>query len=112
MTGKNNTLGWGTVQRRALCLLAPGMLGLGLLALGGGCAGKKEQGEIIPAVQSEGNLNPPVVISSKPARDTRALAQADEQLNEADWKVLEKLGPRPIWQQVDKKSRRSRSGAS
>src|SRR4051794_24110425 len=98
MTGKKKTTGWGTVPRRALCLLAPGLMGLGLLA-GGGCAGNKKEpkGEIIPAVQTEGNLNPPSVISGKPARDARALAQADEQLDEADWKVLEKLGPRPIW---------------
>jgi type II secretory pathway component GspD/PulD (secretin) len=54
-------------------------------------------------------LNPPVVISGKPARDSRALLQADEQLSEADWKVLEKLGPRPIWEQVDNRSKRSRA---
>ena len=61
MTGKNNTNGWGSIQRRAPCLLAPGVLGLAILTVAGCASGKKkQQPEIIPAVQSEGNLNPPV----------------------------------------------------
>lgn len=76
----------------------------------GGCAGKKAQPPA-PLVQ-DGSLNPPVVISSKPATDTRAYVEADEQLSEADWKVLEKLGPRPIWQQVNAKGRKSRGSGN
>src|SRR3954447_9434671 len=107
MTGKKTTNGWGKLRRRAMCLLAPGIVGLSLIAVGAGCASKpKPQPE---AVRHEGTLNPPVVISGKPARDTRALLQADDQLSEADWKVLEKLGPRPIWEQVDNRSKRSRA---
>src|SRR5690349_5264255 len=113
MSGKRNTLGWGYVHQRALCLLAPAVAAL---LVAGGCASsqKKEEpkGEIIPAVQAEGTLNPPSVISGKPARDTRAIMQADETLSEADWKVLEKLGPRPIWQQIDKKKSRSKEKGS
>jgi Flp pilus assembly secretin CpaC len=89
-----------------MCLLAPGLVGLSLMLAGAGCASKPKPHP--EAVRHEGTLNPPVVISGKPARDTRALLQADDQLTEADWKVLEKLGPRPIWEQVDKKSKRSR----
>ena len=76
-----------------------------------GCAGKPKATPAAAPVVQEGNLNPPVVISSKPATDTRAFLEADEQLSEADWKVLEKLGPRPIWQQVNEKGRRGRAGA-
>jgi type II secretory pathway component GspD/PulD (secretin) len=107
MTGKKTTNGWGNARRQALCLLAPAVMGLSLLTLGTGCASKpKPQPE---AVRHEGTLNPPVVISGKPARDTRALLQADDQLSEADWKVLEKLGPRPIWEQIDNRAKRSRA---
>src|SRR3954464_9904278 len=105
MTGKKNANGWGNVRRQALGLLASGVFGMSLISLGTGCASKPKPE---PQVRHEGTLNPPVVISGKPARDTRALLQADDQLTEADWKVLEKLGPRPIWEQIDNRSKRSR----
>src|SRR6478735_12116799 len=103
MTGKITTNGRGNARWRAVCLLASGLLGISLVTVSGGCASKpKPQPE---AVRHEGTLNPPVVISGKPARDTRALLQSEDQLTEADWKVLEKLGPRPIWEQVDNRSK-------
>jgi hypothetical protein len=107
MTGKKTTNGWGKLRRWALCLLAPGLVGMSLMLLGTGCASKPKP----PAetVRQEGNLNPPVVISGKPGRDTKALLQSDDQLTEADWKVLEKLGPRPIWEQIDNRAKRSRA---
>jgi hypothetical protein len=89
-----------------MCLLAPGVVGLSLIVGAGGCASKPKPQ--VEAVRHEGTLNPPVVISGKPGHDTKALLSADEQLTEADWRVLEKLGPRPIWEQVDKRSKRSR----
>jgi hypothetical protein len=75
----------------------------------GGCAGSSKKRPAVPVARNEGELNPPTVISSTPARDARALAKAEDQLTETDWRVLEKLGPRPIWQQVDSKSRASRA---
>src|SRR5688572_3848739 len=105
----SNINGSRSLRRRAVCLLAPGVVGLTVLLVGG-CGQKAKQAEA--PIQQQGNLNPPVVISGKPARDSKALMDADEQLSEADWKVLEQLGPRPIWQQVDKKSRRGRPGAA
>src|SRR5688500_3076219 len=71
-----------------------------------GCAGKPKPE--VSTVKHDGTLNPPVVISGKPARDARAFMIADEELSEADWKILEKLGPRPIWQQVNENARRNR----
>ena len=108
MQGTKPTNGRGISKRRATCPLAPVLLATVAAIALGGCAGKpKPQPAAAPVVQ-DGNLNPPVVISGKPAADSRAFAEADDQLNDADWKVLEKHGPRPIWQQVNDKSRRGR----
>ena len=100
--------------QRAMCLLAPVLLGTVVTLLAApGCASKPKSDAAAPPsgpVTQEGSLNPPVVISSRPNADARAFAESDEQLTEADWKVLEKMGPRPIWQQVHNK--RKRSGAA
>src|SRR5687768_1906133 len=108
MNGKKRTNGRGCALLRATCLLAPVLLGLTVMQLGG-CAGKPKDAapETQAPIVQEGSLNKPVVISSKPSTDTRAFNESDEQLTEADWKVLESLGPRPIWQQVNKRSKRS-----
>src|SRR2546423_534586 len=42
----------------------------------------------------------PVIISSTPARDRAAYEQGDDELTDADWRVLEHFGPKPIWQQI------------
>lgn len=105
MKGTKTINVWRRIPRRALGLLTSSIVAMCLLLVVG-CADKarpEEQG-----VKHEGTLNPPVVISGKPARDTIAFLQADDQLSEADWKVLEQLGPRPIWEQVQNKSKRSR----
>jgi len=47
---------------------------------------------------------PPVIISANPERDSAAFIQADDQLSAADWKELELLGPRPVWEQIQAKS--------
>lgn len=112
----------GSLVSQALCQLAPRVAArvatalalvapMTLIALGG-CAGKPKAQPEAPVAQQQGTLNPPEIISSKPATDRRAYLEADEQLSEADWKVLEKLGPRPIWQQVNDKGRRSRAGGA
>lgn len=42
-----------------------------------------------------------MVISNRPEQDTAAFAGSQEKLTAADWQELEKLGPRPIWQQLE-----------
>ena len=66
-----------------------------------GCANKAQA----PAVTARqvGDFNPPLVVSSQPQQDTAAFAAADEKLSETDWEQLEKLGPRPIWEQIEAK---------
>jgi hypothetical protein len=70
------------------------LVAIGLL----GCA---TQPETIHLPHAAGDFNPPRVISSHAQRDSRVLAAADEQLSEADWRILEKVGPRPIWEQLE-----------
>lgn len=70
---------------------------LPLLGLAG-CAAT--QPEPIELPHATGDYNPPLVISSQPHRDSLAAQAADEQLSEADWRLLERLGPRPIWERI------------
>src|SRR5688572_2038315 len=71
---------------------------LGLLPLAAGCSAPAKPPQ--QATKMEGGLNQPTVISSRPAQDTAALHAADDQLKEADWLILQKLGPRPIWERI------------
>src|SRR5688572_1601060 len=50
----------------------------------------------------------PVVLSSKPAHDTIVHEATDEQLSEADWKVLQALGPKAIWDRIAEMNKSSR----
>jgi len=50
-----------------------------------------------------GSFNQPLVFSSRPKQDAAAYAHSQEQLTDADWRELEKLGPRPIWEQLEAK---------
>ncbi|MGC9453408.1 MAG: type II secretion system protein GspD [Phycisphaerae bacterium] len=42
----------------------------------------------------------PRVLSGNPARDAAAYAETEQQLTEADWRRLEQIAPRPIWDQL------------
>ncbi|NQU75051.1 MAG: hypothetical protein HQ546_01910, partial [Planctomycetes bacterium] len=42
----------------------------------------------------------PLIISGSPGPDASAYANADEDLSEADWRVLEQFAPRPIWKKI------------
>ena len=48
----------------------------------------------------------PVVLSGSPQRDAAAYAESEEQLTEADWQILEKIAPRPIWERIERARRR------
>jgi type II secretory pathway component GspD/PulD (secretin) len=50
----------------------------------------------------------PVVLSSRPAHDTLVHEATDEQLSEADWKVLQALGPKAIWDRIAEMNKSSR----
>ena len=50
----------------------------------------------------------PMVLSGSPSRDTRANALADSKLEEADWRILESLGPKAIWERLEELGKRSR----
>ena len=88
LTGVARRVGFGAV----LC-------GLSLMTIG--CAGTTAQ----PATEKHeiGAFNPPVIISGRPKQDAAAYQESEDQLSEADWKELEKLGPRPIWEQLNAK---------
>jgi len=42
----------------------------------------------------------PTVLSGTPKTDQAAFDASEETLSEADWKVLEQLAPRPIWERI------------
>lgn len=43
----------------------------------------------------------PTVISGTPKADQTAFDASEETLSEADWKILERIAPRPIWERID-----------
>ena len=55
--------------------------------------------------QNEGNLDRSLILSGSPDRDAAAYNASEEKLSSADWRELEKLGPRPIWEQLELKKR-------
>ncbi len=50
-----------------------------------------------------GEFGKTVVLSAHPKQDGAAFRESQEQLTDADWQTLEKLGPRPIWEQLEAK---------
>jgi type II secretory pathway component GspD/PulD (secretin) len=62
-----------------------------------GCGAPKEP----PVVAREtGSFNQPMVLSSRPEEDSAAAAETHAVLSAADWRALEELGPRPIWEKL------------
>ena len=50
----------------------------------------------------------PMVLSGKPAHDTIVHETTEEQLSEADWKVLQALGPKAIRDRIAEMNKSSR----
>ena len=75
-----------------------------------GCANKNST----PAITAHqiGDFNPPVIVSAHPQQDSAAYKAANEKLSETDWQQLEKLGPRPIWEQIEAKHEQENSQIS
>jgi type II secretory pathway component GspD/PulD (secretin) len=81
--------------KRIVCCFVPGFLTLALA----GCTesvvrqytalGKWQQGD-----------DHGTVISGSPDADASAYAASGDMLSEADWQILEKIAPRPIWEQL------------
>jgi len=89
--GPNRT--W-TSRQTAAGAVAAAVCAIGL----GGCAADDPQDIQLP--HAAGSYNPPQVISSRSDADAAALASADQQLSQADWRLLEQYGPRPIWSKI------------
>lgn len=72
---------------------------LALVALGPlGCQNKPKT---VTLPHAAGDYNPPLVLSGSPDRDAAAYAASEKPLTEADWRVLEQYGPRPIWERIE-----------
>ncbi|MFP3938581.1 MAG: type II secretion system protein GspD [Phycisphaerae bacterium] len=64
-----------------------------------GCAENSVQKETELGEWSHSPSNPRV-ISGNPSADAAAYGETEQQLTEADWRRLEQLAPRPIWEQL------------
>src|SRR6478752_1711143 len=64
------------------------------------CAGSSKPVTTQTITSNEGNFKRPLILSGSPDRDAAAYTASEEQLTSADWQALEKLGPRPIWEQL------------
>jgi type II secretory pathway component GspD/PulD (secretin) len=102
---RNNIPGRRNPLETAARLALAGVLATSAFAGIAGCASQKKPAARTVARQ-EGEINPPLVISNNAQHDTAVSQEADERLTEADWKELEKLGPRPIWEQLSAKKKR------
>jgi len=82
-------------------LALAGVLTAGAFTGAAGCASHKKPAAAPHTVaRQEGEINPPLVISNNAKHDTAVSEEIDERLTESDWKELEKIGPRPIWEQL------------
>src|SRR5205809_6324994 len=80
--------------RAVLRAAAVGAIGLNVVACTSSVKKTAQLGGWSPAADR------PIIISGTPARDSKANDQADQQLSESDWKALQQLGPRPIWDRI------------
>jgi type II secretory pathway component GspD/PulD (secretin) len=77
----------------------------GVLPLVGGCAHSVKQSAQVA------EFNPParpLVLSGSPQRDSLANDLSDQQLSEADWRLLQSLGPKAIWERIAEMNRSAR----
>jgi type II secretory pathway component GspD/PulD (secretin) len=94
---KRAKLSW---KRKILCTAVAGAMPLMV-----GCASSVKESRQI------GNgswMERPVVLSGRPDHDTVVHNATEEQLSEADWKVLEALGPKAIWDRLNEISKASK----
>lgn len=95
----------GTVRRR----IALGLLGLALPQLPA-CVEKVSQTATYNELDGSSD-NGKVIPTAKPSRDAAADKDSEERLAEVQWGVIERKGPRPIWEQVsDHRDRERQSG--
>lgn len=95
--------------RRRRAREAAACLAVALLA---GCGGRSKpvpatRLPVLDIAQPSGTMNPPVIISGNPRRDTAAYLDSNDDLTESDWAALETLGPRPVWEQLEQRRRRA-----
>src|SRR4051812_42362294 len=89
---------------------------IGIIPLVGACADQNaDKVKHSHQLLSGSTMERPMVISGNSSRDSIVNNSVDEQLNEADWKVLESLGPKAIWERLaemgrSNKERRANGG--
>jgi type II secretory pathway component GspD/PulD (secretin) len=93
-------------KRKILCAAV-----LGVLPLIAGCASTpaRETAELGKWGRAAEH---PVVLSGNPNHDTAVYNASEEQLSEADWKILEQLGPKAIWERIGAMNRAARERRS
>lgn len=90
--------GWRKiVLRAAICGIVPFL---------GACSNSVKQSHEIGGYS--GGLDRPVVLSGNPGHDSLVYAATETQLNESDWRVLQSLGPKAIWERIDEMNRSTR----
>ena len=88
---------YSTVARRRT--LAAGLVFCAILIASGGCTESViRQYTRLGKWTSPGET--PTVISGTPKSDQAAFDASEETLSEADWKILEQIAPRPIWERI------------
>jgi len=96
---------------RVLSLLAGKLRPLGLVGIyvamtvAGGCSEAVIRQYTRLGNWSRPTTDTPTVISGSPKADQAAYDASEQQLSQADWRILEKIAPRPIWERIDQARR-------
>ena len=99
--------GWvKTARRRAVRSAVAALVATQLVACAADSAKKA------PLARVEQTPGSPMVLSSTPEADTVAYQRAERKLSAADWAQLEKLGPRPMWERFQSRSRQQAQTAT
>src|SRR5215207_9511534 len=78
---------------------------IGVLPFVGACANSVKESAKIDSF----NPSPrPMVLPGSPTRDSLANDLSDQQLSEADWRILQSLGPKAIWERIAEMNRSAR----
>jgi len=87
-----------SIIRTALLWTLP----LALVALAAGCAENFQQYTRLGDWRPLSTNDRPLILSGNSKRDAAAYSQASEELTAADWRVLEQIAPRPVWERIER----------
>ena len=82
-----------------------------LLVVAGGCSESLQQYTLLGDWRDRSADDTPLVLSGSSERDTAAYSESSKELSAADWRVLEEVAPRPVWERIERTRRQNPAAA-